>query len=95
MCTRALSKYLNVTVVEEAKKPLQEMIVAQEKELASLRKRMDVVIEQLKEHEETFDLVTREFGNVIICLLNNWAMKQLLEYCEKPKKDLKRKGSRT
>lgn len=91
-----LSKYLNVTGVEEAKKPLQDLIVQQEKEVASLRKRMDVVLKRLKEHEETFDLVTREFGNFIVVLAervgDETTLKLMLEAKERLERPLAEKG---
>lgn len=91
-----LSKYMNVTGVEEAKKPLQDLIVQQEKEVASLRKRMDVVLKQLKEHEETFDLVTREFGNFIVVLAervgDEATLKLMLEAKERLERPRAEKG---
>ena len=46
-----LSKYLNVTGVEEVKQPLQKIIVQQEKEIASLQDRMKVVLGQMEVQE--------------------------------------------
>lgn len=85
-----LSKYLNATGVEEAKKPLQDMIVQQEKEISSLRNRMDIVVKQLKEFEETFDLVTKEFLTMLMVVGERIGDKALLQMLREAKERLER-----
>jgi integrase len=85
---KKLSKYLSVTGVEEDKKPLQEIIVQQESEIASLRKRMDVIMSQMKEYDETFGLVTKEFGNMIIVLAERLGDEATLKILQEAKKKL-------
>lgn len=83
-----LSKYLNVTGVEEAKKPLQDMIVQQEKEISSLRKRMDVVMKRLDEYEGTFDLVTKEFLTMLMVVGERIGDEALLQMLREAKERL-------
>jgi len=90
---KKLSKYLNVTGVEEEKKPLQDLIVQQEKEISNLRKRMDVVIGQMNEYEETFDLVTKEFGNMIIVLAERLGDEATLKIMREARQRLEKKPS--
>lgn len=54
---KKVSKFLNVSGVEEAQKPLKDMIVQQEREMASLRKRMKMFLDKMKEQDDlTHDL---------------------------------------
>jgi len=86
-----LSKYLNVTGVEGAQKPLQEIVVQQEKEIGSLRERMDVVIKQLKGYEGTLDLVTKEFLTMLEVVGEKVGDKALLKMVEETKERLEKK----
>lgn len=88
-----LSRYFNVTGVEEEKKPLQDLIVQQEKEISSLRKRIDAVIGQMNEYEETFDLVTKEFGNMIIVLAERLGDEATLNMLQEARHRLEKKPS--
>jgi hypothetical protein len=89
-----LSKYLNVTGVEGAQKPLQEIVVQQEKEIGSLRERMDVVIKQLKGYEGTLDLVIKEFLTMLEVVGEKVAIRLYSKWSKRQKSDLKRNGSR-
>jgi integrase len=86
-----LSKYLNVTGVEEAQKPLQEMVVQQEKEISSLRERMDVVINQIRQYEGTLDIVAREFLTMLVVVGEKVGDKALLKMIEDTKQRLEEK----
>jgi hypothetical protein len=86
-----LSKYLNVTGVEEAQKPLQEMVVQQEKEISSLRERMDVVINQIRQYEGTLDNVAREFLTMLLVVGEKVGDKALLKMVEDTKQRLEKK----
>jgi integrase len=86
---KKLSKYLNVTGVEETQKPLQEMVVQQEKEISSLRERMDVVINQIKQYEGTLDNVAREFLTMLVVVGEKVGDKALLKMVEDTKQRLK------
>jgi integrase len=88
---KKLSKYLNVTGVEEAQKPLQEMVVQQEKEISSLRERMDVVINQIKQYEGTLDNVAREFLTMLLVVGEKIGDKALLKMLEDTKQRLEKK----
>jgi hypothetical protein len=86
-----LSKYLNVTGVEGAQKPLQEIVVQQEKEIGNLRERMDVVINQIKQYEGTLDNVAREFLTLLVVVGEKVGDKALLKMLEDTKQRLKKK----
>jgi len=86
-----LSKYLNVTGVEEAKRPLHDVVVHQEKEIASLRKRMDVVMKRLKELEEMFDLVTKESLTMLAVVAERSGDEALLKMLQEAKQLVKKK----
>jgi len=86
-----LSKYLNVTGVEGAQKPLQEIVVQQEKEIGNLRERMDVVINQIKQYEGTLDNVAREFLTLLVIVGEKVGDKALLKILEDTKQRLKKK----
>lgn len=61
---KKLSKYLNVTGVEEDKKPLQEIIVQQESEIANLRNRLDVVVKAEGEMLEQLNALQSEVAGL-------------------------------
>ena len=86
-----LSKYLNVTGVEGAQKPLQEIVVQQEKEIGNLREQMDVVINQIKQYEGTLDNVAREFLTLLVVVGEKVGDKALLKMLEDTKQRLKKK----
>lgn len=86
-----LGKYLNVTGVEEAKKPLQDVIVQQEKEIANVGKRMDVVVRQLREFEETFDLVTKESMTILAVVAERLGDEVLLKMMQEAKHLIEKK----
>lgn len=86
-----MSKYLNVTGVEGAQKPLQEIVVQQEKEIGNLRERMDVVINQIKQYEGTLDNVAREFLTLLVIVGEKVGDKALLKILEDTKQRLKKK----
>jgi integrase len=88
---KKLSKYLNVTGAEEDKKPLQEMVVQQEKEISSLRERMDVVINQIRQYEGTLDIVAREFLTLLVVVGEKVGDKALLQMVEDTKQRLEKK----
>ena len=88
---KKLSKYLNVTGVEEAKKPLQDVIVQQEKEITNLRKRMDVVVRQLREFEETFDTVTKESMTILAVVAERLGDETLLKMMQEAKQLVEKK----
>jgi hypothetical protein len=77
--------------VEGAQKPLQEIVVQQEKEIGSLRERMDVVIKQLKGYEGTLDLVTKEFLTMLEVVGEKVGDKALLKMVEETKERLEKK----
>ncbi len=77
-----------MTGVEEAKKPLQDVIVQQEREIASLRKRMDTVVNRLEEYEETFDLVTKEFASMVMVLAERQGDEKTLKIMQEAKEKL-------
>jgi hypothetical protein len=88
---KKLSKYLSVTGVEEDKKPLQEMVVQQEKEISSLRERMEVVINQIRQYEGTLDNVAREFLTMLLVVGEKVGDKALLKMIEDTKQRLEKK----
>jgi integrase len=61
---KKLSKYLSVTGVEEDKKPLQEIIVQQESEIANLRNRLDVVVKAEGETREQLKSLQSEVAQL-------------------------------
>jgi hypothetical protein len=61
---KKLSKYLSVTGVEEDKKPLQEIIVQQESEIASLRNRLDVVVKAEGEMRDQLNALQSEVAQL-------------------------------
>ncbi|HKZ93674.1 MAG TPA: tyrosine-type recombinase/integrase [Candidatus Bathyarchaeia archaeon] len=86
-----LSKYLNVTGTVEERKPLQDLIVQQEKEISSLRKRIEAIVEQIKEYEETFDSVVREFATLILVLAERLGDETTLRMLHEAKERLDQK----
>jgi integrase len=61
---KKLSKYLSVTGVEEDKKPLQEIIVQQESEIANLRNRLDIVVKAEGEMREEMKALRSEVAQL-------------------------------
>ena len=61
---KRLSKYLSVTGVEEDKKPLQEIIVQQESEIANLRNRLDFVVKAEEEMREQLKSLQSEVAGL-------------------------------
>ena len=60
-------------------------------QIVTFGKRMDVVMKQSSEFEETFDSVTREFGNVMIVLAEKLGDKTTVRILRDAKERLEKK----
>lgn len=85
------SKYLNVTEVNEAKQPLQDVILQQEKEIAGLRNRIDVIIRKLNDLEKGFDYMSKESLTLMAVVATRLDDKALLEMAQEARELTKKK----